>query len=57
MTKHQSFMFWPAGIGPFISGIKKKIKAIGGTPLWLTRTVMNGFVRNGVFQFVNIGKF
>ena len=43
-------------IGPFISGIKKKIK-LSVVPLWLTRTVMNGFVRNGVFQFVNIGKF
>lgn len=43
-------------IGPFISGIKRKSR-LSVVPLWLTRTVMNGFVRNGAFQFVNIGKF
>jgi rhamnosyltransferase len=43
-------------IGPFISKIKKKIKAIGG-PSWSIQMVMNGFVQNGVFQSVSIGSF
>ena len=56
MTKHQSFMFWLAE-SVHLSQVLKRKSRLSVVPLWLTRTVMNGFVRNGVFQFVNIGKF
>ena len=53
-NKDQSPIFYVLAcrIGPFISGIRKEIKAIGGTLMG-----MNGFVRSGVFQFVNTGSF
>ena len=54
--QHQSFMFWPAE-SVHLSQVLKRKSRLSVVPLWLTRTVMNGFVRNGVFQFVNIGKF
>ena len=56
MTKHQSFMFWPAEL-VHLSQVLKRKSRLSVVPLWLTRMVMNGFVQSGVFRFVSIGKF